>query len=112
MKNKAIRVITTLFAIILTAKLGTIEYNGHTETWYNLPMGKVVERAVANGYDNDYWERADGCKMISHYIICAGARSRYGEIVQTSRGEGIILDAVAIETEQKNPLLIDLAVTW
>lgn len=96
-----------LLSIILTAAAGRITFNGHQETWYNLPMHNIERRAVQNGYPDDFWTRADGMKMISHYIICAGAAGRYGEIVQTSRGEGIILDA-----HQTEPDVIDLAVTW
>lgn len=96
-----------LFAVILTAKLGRISYDDHVETWYNLPMKNVQRKAVENGYPNDFWERADGMKMISHYIICAGAPGRYGEIVMTSRGEGLILD-----THETDANVIDLATTW
>ena len=99
-----------LTVAILTAKLGKIEFNGHIETWYNLPMQKVVQKAHDNGFDGDYWERKDGCKMIGHYIICAGHPSRYGEIVECSRGKGIILDTG--EFVKNNPTAIDLATTW
>ena len=104
---KRLQILGMIFAVMLTAKLGRITYNDHVETWYNLPMQKVVQKAVNNGYPNDYWERADGMKMISHYIICAGAPGRYGEIVKTSRGEGIILD-----THRTDASVIDLATTW
>lgn len=101
-----------LTALILTATLGRIRYNGHDETWYNLPMGGVLERAAANGIEIDYWERADGMKMNGRYIICAGNYKvyPYGSIVETSRGEGIILDTG--EFIKEHPKDIDLSVTW
>lgn len=95
---------------MLTAALGRITYNGHEETWYNRPMRRVVATAQRNGYDEPYWERADGCKMIGKYIICAGAEDRYGEIVETSRGLGIIIDTGTFA--KTNPTAIDMAVTW
>lgn len=97
-------------AVMLTAALGRITFNGHEETWYNLPMQKVIENAATNGITGDYWERADGCKMIGHFIICAGAQDRYGEIVETSRGLGIIIDTG--DFAKTNPTAIDMAVTW
>ena len=71
---------------------------------------EIAQRNGVNGSDNDYWERKDGCKMYGKYIICAGAENRYGEIVETSRGLGIILDTGDFaKTEPNN---IDLAVNW
>lgn len=110
MKKRVIRVVTTLFAIMLTAKLGRIDFQGHSETWYNLSMNRVLARAEQNGFAGDYWERADGCKMLDKYIICAGHPSRYGEIIETSRGLGIILDTG--DFVKNNPTGIDIATTW
>lgn len=105
MKRKGI-----LLAVLLTASLGRITFNGHTETWYNLPMNNVIQKAAENGIYGDYWERADGCKMYGKFIICAGAPERYGEIIETSRGLGIILDTG--DFVKDNPTAIDMAVTW
>ena len=105
---KKLRVLATMVTVMLTAELGRIEFQGHDETWYNLPMQKVVSNAMSNGIVLDYWERADGCKMYGHYIICAGAK--YGEIVETSRGTGIVLDTG--EFIKEHPADIDIAVTW
>ena len=109
MKNKAIRVITTLFAIILTAKLGTIEYNGHTETWYDLPMDRCVQRAQDLGIPCEYTVRDDGVKMFGPWVIVAAhpSKIRY-TFVETSLGEGIILDT----HEMNDTELIDIATTW
>ena len=45
MKRGFIRIITTLMAIVLTAKAGRIAYGDHIETWYNLDMSKIIERS-------------------------------------------------------------------
>ena len=107
---KGVRILTTMLAVVLTAKLGTIQYQGHKETWYNLNMNKVVERAdSATGLSNMYWVRADGCKMYGPWIIVAAhpSKIRY-TFVETSLGTGIILDKhTAKDTE-----LIDIATNW
>lgn len=107
--NKGALIIGVL-SVMLTARLGTVVYNGHKEFWYNRPMHNVVEKAQKNGYDEPYWERKDGCKMIGKYIICAGAEDRYGEVIETSRGLGMILDTG--DFAKKDPTAIDMAVTW
>lgn len=99
-----------LLAVILTARIGAIDYNGHTETWYNLPMNKVVERTdKAFGMTDLYWVRDDGCKMYGPWVILASHPSvtRY-TLVETSRGTGIVLDRHTVDDEN----LYDLAVTW
>lgn len=109
MKNKVIRVITTLFAIMLTAGLGRIQYGNHTETWYNLPMDKCVQRAQDMGIPCEYWVRDDGVKMFGQWVIVAAhpSKTRYTR-VQTSLGEGIILDFhTSPDTE-----LYDIATVW
>ena len=73
-------------------------------------MQNITEKARENGIVDEYWERADGCKMYGKYIICAGHESRYGEVVETSRGLGLILDTGDFAKE--NPDAIDMAVTW
>lgn len=105
-----IKGLITLTVVILTAKLGRIQYDGHYETYYNLPMTRVCARATMNGIAGEYWERSDGCKMYGEYIICAGAGDRYGEVVATSRGIGIILDTG--DFAKKEPTTIDIATTW
>lgn len=109
MKNKAIRGIITLLAVVLTARAGRITYNGHTETWYNRPMNRVVQRAQDVGIPAEYWERSDGAKMFGPWVIVAAhpSKIRYSRI-QTSLGEGIILDTHEMpETE-----LYDIAAAW
>lgn len=109
MKYKIMRVITILTAVILTARIGTVQYNGHKETWYNKPMGKVIQRAQDAGIPCEYWEREDGCKMFGPWVVVAAHPSvtRY-TFVETSRGKGIVLDRHCVN----DPNLYDLAVTW
>ena len=112
MRTRIIRGLTTLLAIVLTAKLGTITYQGHKETWYNLPMDRVIERANAY-YDIDedaYEVREDGVKTYQGFVICAADWSvhPYGSFVETSRGVGIVLD----HHTAKDKKLIDVATTW
>lgn len=104
------KIIPTITAIMLTAAIGRIQFQNHSETWYNLPMQKVTARAKANGINGDYWERADGCKMYGHYIIVAADWNLhpYGTVVETSRGLGLVLDTHTA----KDRTLVDMAVTW
>ncbi len=111
MKNKLIRGIITLFAIILTARAGKITYNGHTESWYDLPMQKVIERSdAATGLSDMYWIREeDGVKMYGPWVIVAAHPSvtRYS-FVETSLGTGIVLDRHTVPDVN----LYDIATDW
>ena len=106
-----IRVIATMLAVILTAKLGKVQFQGHTETYYNLNMNRVVSRTnnELGVQESLYWEREDGCKMYGLWVIVAAHPSvaRYS-FVETSRGMGIVLDSHT--TSDKN--LYDIATTW
>lgn len=98
-----------LLAVVLTARLGRISYQGHQETYYNLNMKNVVARTdKAFGMTDLYWIREDGVKMYGPWVICAGHPSaiRYS-LIDTSLGEGIILD-----THTSDETLIDIATTW
>ena len=97
---------------VLTKKGGINTFEGHQESWYNLKMTKVIQRAQANGITGVYWENADGLKMYGSYIIVAANYDiyPYGSLVNTSRGMGIVLDTG--EFIKKNPIMIDLAVAW
>lgn len=98
-----------VLAVVLTASLGRIQFNGHSETYYNLPMQNVIQRAQNMGIPCEYWERSDGVKMFGPWIIVAAHSSkiRYSRI-QTSLGEGIILDTHTTNDTE----LIDIATTW
>lgn len=84
----------------------------HKETYYNLDMKKVVEKAKSKGIKGPYWETKDGLKMYGYYIILAANYDThpYGSVVETSLGFGKVLDTGAFA--QDNPTQIDLAVTW
>ena len=101
-----------LLGVMLTVSLGRIQFNGHDETWYNLPMENVVAQAQSKGFTEEYWIRADGCHMYSHYVVVAGNYQvhPYGSIVETSRGDGIVLDTGNFT--KKEPQTIDIATIW
>lgn len=99
-----------LLAVILTAKLGRIEYMGHTETWYDLNMNKVVQNTDnALGTNNLYWVREDGVKCYGPWVIVASHPSitRYS-LVETSLGPGIVLDRHTAGDVN----LYDIATAW
>ena len=104
------RFFITMLAVVLTARLGVINYNGHRETYYNKRMNYVCERAQQNGIDGKYWVNSDGCKMYGDYIIAAADWNihPYGSIVETTRGKAIILDT----GDFKDRTTVDIAVTW
>ena len=100
---------TLLTALILTVALGRITYGNHVETWYNLPMNKVVTNAQEAGIPCEYWVRDDGVKMFGQWVIVAAHPkvTRYS-LVETSLGQGIVLDRhTAGDTE-----LYDIATSW
>lgn len=111
MKNRIIRLITMMMAVALTAKGGVFRNSetGMKETYYNLSMRKVVQQAQDKGIPCEYWIRDDGVKMFGPWVICAShpSKTRYSRI-QTSLGEGIILDRHTVN----DPDLIDIATAW
>lgn len=111
MRETIKRIVMTLTAVMLTARAGVFtNEQGIKETYYNLNMSKVVSRAdEALGMTGLYWVREDGVKMYGPWVIVAAHPSvtRYS-MVQTSLGDGIVLDVHT--TGDKN--LYDIAVTW
>ena len=113
--RRLIRVTTTSILLamsILTAGKGRIRFMDHEETWYNLNMSRVVQRADAYyGLKDVYKVRDDGVKTYNGFVICAGNYSEhpYGSTVETSRGIGIILDHTGKGTDKT---LIDIATNW
>lgn len=108
-RERIARYLTILLAAVLTARAGTITFNGHKETWYNLPMNRCVTRAQKMGIPAEMWIREDGVKMFGPWVIVAAhpSKTRYTRI-QTSLGEGIILDYHTTNDTE----LIDIAVDW
>lgn len=105
------RMIPLLIVAVLTARIGTITFQGHKETWYNLRMDKVVERTDnALGVTGFYWERDDGVKMYGPWVIVAADWSVHPHysFVETSLGQGIVLDTHTTDDKE----LIDIATNW
>lgn len=98
--------------ITLNASIGTIQFNGHKETYYNLPMENIVQKAHDRGIYGQYWLREDGVKMYGHYVMVAAPFDvhPYGSIIETSLGEGIVLDTGGFAEFNKNQ--IDIATGW
>ena len=96
---------------ILTAKLGTVQYEGHKETWYHLPMHNIVERADAYyGLEGVYDVREDGVKTYNGFLMLATDWNEYpfGSVIETSLGTGIVLDMQTTGNKQ----IVDIAVDW
>ncbi len=101
-----------LMAVVLTAKLGRIQYQGHTETYYNMKMDRIIERADAY-FERDedlYKVREDGVKTYDGFVIVATNWKvhPFGSFVETSRGMGIVLD----HHTAKDKNLVDIATNW
>lgn len=97
-------------AVILTAQLGKITFNNHIETWYDLNMSKICQRAYESGIQSEYSVNDNGVKMYGNYVIVAADWNihPYGSLVETSHGTGIVLDTHTA----KDRALIDIATTW
>lgn len=100
---------------VLNRTRGVAFFQGHRETWYNLDMSVIVQTArntIAGYEDAEYWIREDGCKMLGNYIMVAADQEvhPYGSIVQTSLGEGIVVDTGTFRFFDHNQL--DIAVDW
>ena len=96
----------------LTRDGGTFNFEGHSETWYNLDMSVVVQVAQSKGIAGEYHVRSDGAKMLGDYIMVAACYDvhPYGSLVNTSLGMGIVVDTGGFVAW--NPTGIDIATTW
>lgn len=98
----------------LTKKGGVNYYNGTKETWYNLPMKRIYEKADKNfGSHHRKWTREDGVKMYGPYVVLAVPFDvyPYGTTdIPTSLGLGIALDTGAFAEVNKSQ--IDIACDW
>lgn len=93
----------------LTPGAGVCYFDGHMETYYNLPMGGVLDIMYALGYSGEYWVRSDGVKMFGPYVMVAadfGWLPR-GSVVECSLGTAIVCD-----TGAGGYGWLDVAVTW
>lgn len=82
------------------------------ESYYNLPMGRVVEYMHDLGYDYEYWIRKDGAKMFGDYVMVAADLSikPKGTVLNTSLGKAIVCDTGAFA--RKDSTALDVAVAW
>lgn len=96
----------------LTASGGVNYYGEQKETYYNLNMSRVVDNAKSAGVEGEYWVREDGVKMMGDKVIVAANQDLYpyGTIVNTSLGEGIVLDTGTFANS--NPTQVDIATEW
>lgn len=101
-------------ANVLTKRGGVNYFGQQKETWYNLPMQRVLNRAHKVFWTDDsvYWIDDRGVKRFGSFIIVAADYSvhPYGSLVETSLGTGIVLDSGKFT--ETNKLQVDIAVNW
>ena len=97
---------------VLNSYIGTVEGPSGKETYYNLPMSRVVEIMHELGFEGEYWVRDDGAKMFGDYIMVAADLSHRpkGTILPTSLGMGMVCDTGGFV--KWNSYQIDIAVAW
>lgn len=99
---------------VLSKYGGVNWFEGHKETYYNLPMEGVINiaRSKGNFDEYEYAVREDGVKTFGDYVMCAANYTvhPYGSIIHTSLGDGIVLDTGGFALT--NPEAIDIAVNW
>ncbi len=97
---------------VLNKKKGTVKGPNGRETYYNLNMSKIVAVLHKAGYEGDYWVRKDGVKMFGDYIMVAAnySKFRYGTIVETSLGTGIVCDTG--DFAKSSRVTLDIAAAW
>ena len=96
----------------LTASAGRVTGPTNEETYYNLPMSKVVQSMRNRGYSEEeypYWVRDDGVKMLGEYVIVAADLDLHpkGTVVETSVGQGLVCD-----TGEFTEDIYDVATNW
>lgn len=100
---------------VITASGGVNYGPSGYETYYNLPMGGVIDIMRSAGFDEEeypYWVREDGAKMLGPYIMVAAnldLRPR-GSIVECSLGTALVCDTGGFASS--NPTQLDIAVLW
>lgn len=96
----------------LTASAGRVTGPTNEETYYNLPMSRVVQSMRNRGYSEEeypYWVRDDGVKMLGEYVIVAADLDLHpkGTVVETSVGQGLVCD-----TGEFTEDIYDVATDW
>lgn len=100
----------------LTKSGGVFDGPSGKETYYNLPMGRIITTMRNMGYSVEeypYYIREDGAKMLGEYVMIAcdfDIRPR-GTIVETSLGYGLVCDTGGFASGRVTTQ-IDLAVDW
>lgn len=111
-RNWRIRVNRNRHGEHLTRQSGIFDGPSGKETYYNLPMERVVEYMEALGFHDRYWIREDGVKMYGQYVMCAADLSirPKGTIVETSLGQAIVCDTGTFVNQ--NRCQLDIATAW
>ena len=96
----------------LNASAGRVMGPTNEETYYNLPMDKVIETMRRRGYseeDYPYYIREDGVKMIGDFVMVAADLDIHprGCVVETSVGQGMVCDTGDFTED-----IYDVAVNW
>lgn len=88
------------------------------ETWYDLPMKRVVKNMADLWYTEKKWYkfdvRSDGVKVLGKYVMVAANIDKRpkGTLVKTSLGMWIVCDKCDRAHQRGNERLIDIAVDW
>ena len=112
-KNKTKVVVSKPHKEHLTRRNGVFYFQGRRESYYNLPMSRVVSNMNRMGFRGSYSVRYDGVKLFNGYVMVAGDLSAYprGSLIETSLGTGIICDTgTFVHTYGANAL--DIATNW
>ncbi len=99
----------------LTKQSGIFYGPSGKETYYNLPMGNVINYMRSLGYTTEeypYWVRDDGAKMLGSYVMIAANTYAYpkGTVMDTSLGKGLVCDKCVAAIY--GDVSVDIAVTW
>lgn len=99
----------------LTKSGGVFQGPSGKETYYNLPMGRVIQNMRDLGYSVEeypYYIREDGAKCLGPYVMAAANLTirPKGTIVETSLGMAIVCDTGGFA--KSNATQLDLATDW
>lgn len=100
----------------LTKSGGVFQGPSGKETYYNLPMGKVISNMRNLGYDVEtypFYVREDGAKMLGEFVMIAADYDLrpVGTVVETSLGYGLVCDTGGFASGGVTTQL-DIATDW
>jgi hypothetical protein len=100
---------------VLNAYHGTTNGPSGKETYYNLPMDRVIWIMRNMGYSEEeypYWVRDDGVKMFGPYVMVAASLDirPKGTIIECSKGTAIVVDTG--DFAKTNRMQLDIATLW